>query len=80
MRTVVVGLGNQGRKRRQVAGDEAVATVDPFRDDAQYQHETLVVRKVVLADPYRQPTKNVVVRRCQELGNGESDKTPGLQA
>jgi scyllo-inositol 2-dehydrogenase (NADP+) len=37
MRAVVVGLGVQGYKRRAVAGDEVVATVDPLNPEAQYQ-------------------------------------------
>jgi scyllo-inositol 2-dehydrogenase (NADP+) len=37
MRVVVVGLGVQGHKRRAVAGDEAVATVDPVNPEAQYR-------------------------------------------
>lgn len=32
VRVVVVGLGVQGRKRRAVAGDDVVATVDPVAD------------------------------------------------
>ena len=38
MRVIVVGLGVQGRKRLNVAGKEAVATVDPFNAEAQYRH------------------------------------------
>lgn len=38
MRVVVVGLGVQGRKRLNVAGHEAVATVDPFNAEAQFRH------------------------------------------
>lgn len=37
MRVVVVGLGVQGKKRLHVAGDEVVATVDPFISEANYQ-------------------------------------------
>jgi scyllo-inositol 2-dehydrogenase (NADP+) len=37
MRVIVVGLGVQGRKRLNVAGKEAVATVDPFNTEAQYR-------------------------------------------
>jgi len=37
VRIVVVGLGVQGRKRREVAGDDAVATVDPVNPEAQYR-------------------------------------------
>jgi scyllo-inositol 2-dehydrogenase (NADP+) len=36
MRVVVVGLGIQGRKRRAIAGPDAVATVDPVNRDADY--------------------------------------------
>ena len=38
MRIIVVGLGVQGRKRLNVAGKEAVATVDPFNLEAQYRY------------------------------------------
>ena len=34
MRVVVIGLGNQGRKRRTIAGSEVVATVDPYVNQA----------------------------------------------
>ncbi len=37
MKVVVVGLGVQGRKRRAVAGDDVVATVDPGVPDAEYR-------------------------------------------
>jgi predicted dehydrogenase len=37
MRVVVVGLGVQGKKRLSVAGDDAVATVDPVSPDARYE-------------------------------------------
>ena len=37
MRSIVVGLGVQGRKRRAVAGSEAVATVDTVNPEAQYK-------------------------------------------
>ena len=37
MRVVVVGLGVQGHKRRTVAGDDAVATVDPVNPEAKYR-------------------------------------------
>lgn len=36
MRVIVVGLGVQGRKRRLIAGDSCVATVDPLFGDADY--------------------------------------------
>ncbi len=36
MRVVVVGVGNQGRKRMAVAGDDVTATVDPVTSGAQY--------------------------------------------
>lgn len=38
MRTVIVGLGNQGKKRLVVADDDVVATVDRFVPTAQCQH------------------------------------------
>jgi scyllo-inositol 2-dehydrogenase (NADP+) len=37
MRVVVVGLGNQGRKRQAVAGSSVVATVDPVVAKATYR-------------------------------------------
>ena len=36
MRAVVVGLGVQGQKRKAVAGNDVVATVDPFHPEAQF--------------------------------------------
>lgn len=36
MRVIVVGLGNQGKKRQAVAGDDVVATVDPVNPRADY--------------------------------------------
>ena len=36
MRVIVVGLGVQGRKRMLVAGEDVVATVDPFCSEAKY--------------------------------------------
>ena len=37
MRTLVIGLGVQGKKRRLHAGDDFVATVDPVNPDADYR-------------------------------------------
>jgi scyllo-inositol 2-dehydrogenase (NADP+) len=37
MRIVVVGLGNQGRKRLRIAGDDVVGTVDPYNAEAEYR-------------------------------------------
>ena len=37
MRVVIVGLGVQGQKRRAVAGDDVVATVDPVHAEARYK-------------------------------------------
>lgn len=37
MRTIVVGLGVQGHKRRRFAGDDHVATVDTVNSDADYR-------------------------------------------
>lgn len=36
MRIVVVGMGVQGRKRRTIAGEQVVATVDPVAPNADY--------------------------------------------
>lgn len=38
MRVIVVGLGVQGHKRLAVAGDDAVASVDPVNPQARYKH------------------------------------------
>jgi len=40
MRVVIVGLGTQGRKRRAIAGPDAVASVDPFNREADYRSLT----------------------------------------
>ena len=45
MRVIVVGLGVQGEKRRQVAGKDFVAAVDPVKPAAQYRD----IREVPLA-------------------------------
>jgi scyllo-inositol 2-dehydrogenase (NADP+) len=37
MRVVIVGSGIQGRKRRAIAGTDAVATVDPVNPEADYR-------------------------------------------
>jgi scyllo-inositol 2-dehydrogenase (NADP+) len=37
MRVVIVGLGIQGKKRRAIAGPDAMATVDPVNPDADYR-------------------------------------------
>lgn len=37
MRTVIVGLGIQGKKRMGIAGPEVVATVDPAAPEARYR-------------------------------------------
>ena len=36
MKVIVVGLGVQGHKRRRFAGSDFVATVDPFKPEADY--------------------------------------------
>ncbi len=46
MRVVIVGLGIQGKKRLSIAGQEAVATVDPVRAEAQFRD----IRDVPLTD------------------------------
>lgn len=38
MRSLIIGLGVQGRKRVAVAGPDVVATVDPVAPDARYRH------------------------------------------
>ena len=37
MRVIVVGLGVQGHKRREAAGADFVATVDPVHELADYR-------------------------------------------
>ncbi len=37
MRVIVIGLGVQGRKRRDVAGADCVAVVDPVQAEAEYR-------------------------------------------
>ena len=37
MRVIVVGLGIQGHKRRDFAGSDFVASVDPFNSEADYK-------------------------------------------
>src|SRR5262245_15306113 len=37
MKAIVVGLGVQGQKRRRFAGSDYVASVDPFRPEADYR-------------------------------------------
>ncbi|MEJ7692847.1 Gfo/Idh/MocA family oxidoreductase [Daejeonella sp.] len=37
MRTVVLGLGVQGYKRRKYAGDDFVASIDPFNSEADFR-------------------------------------------
>lgn len=37
MRTVIIGLGNQGAKRLAVAAGDVVTTVDPIAPNAQYK-------------------------------------------
>ena len=37
MRIIVVGLGVQGYKRREFAGSDYVASVDPINQEAQYK-------------------------------------------
>lgn len=46
MRTLVVGLGVQGKKRRHFAGADYVGAVDPFNTDANYKD----IAKVPLDD------------------------------
>lgn len=44
MRMIVVGLGVQGHKRRHIAGESCVATVDPVNADADYRDVSDVPR------------------------------------
>lgn len=37
LRVIIVGMGVQGEKRFRIAGDEAVATVDPFSGSADFK-------------------------------------------
>lgn len=37
IKVIVIGLGVQGKKRRKVAGDDFVASVDPLNPDATYR-------------------------------------------
>lgn len=37
MKSVVIGLGNQGGKRKKVAGSDIIATVDPLNPEADYK-------------------------------------------
>jgi predicted dehydrogenase len=46
VRTLVLGLGVQGRKRRAIAGPDCAGVVDPFVQEAPYRH----VADVPLAD------------------------------
>jgi len=46
MRVIVIGLGVQGYKRRNFAGDDFVACVDPDNDEAEYKD----IRDVPLTD------------------------------
>lgn len=46
MRIIVVGLGVQGLKRKGIAGDDCIAIVDPYNEDADYT----TVEEVPLSD------------------------------
>ena len=37
MRSVIIGLGNQGAKRMAIAGKNVTATVDPMTPQSQYK-------------------------------------------
>jgi len=37
LRVIIIGMGVQGEKRKKVAGDEVVATVDPVNPNADYR-------------------------------------------
>lgn len=38
MKVIILGLGVQGHKRRDKAGTDCIAIVDPFNDEADYKH------------------------------------------
>lgn len=38
MRVIVLGLGVQGHKRRDVAGADCIGVVDPFNEEADFRH------------------------------------------
>ncbi len=38
LKTLIIGLGNQGQKRRRLMGDNYVASVDPINSEAEYRH------------------------------------------
>lgn len=46
MRVILLGLGVQGKKRRQIAGKDCVAVIDPYNEQATYK----TVQDVPLAD------------------------------
>lgn len=71
MRMIVAGLGIQGHKRRHVAADDVVATVDPENPDADFASIEQVPTSdydAVLACVPDQP-KVSIIRSC--LGNGK---------
>ena len=37
MKTLIIGLGNQGKKRKKNLNLDYVASVDPFNKDAEYK-------------------------------------------
>ena len=37
MRTIVIGFGVQGTKRKRIAGDSVIAVIDPFSSEATYK-------------------------------------------
>ena len=66
MRIVVVGLGTQGLKRKKHAGNDFVASADPYNDDAEYHDISEIPLKSydelfcikLLCLPFRGPRKH----------------------
>ena len=71
MRVVLVGLGNQGKKRQRVAGDDLVATVDPFQGDATYRHIEQVPLQIFDAALVCTPDKDKVATLKYLLSNNK---------
>lgn len=71
MRVAVVGLGVQGHKRREVAGGDAVATVDPVNPEAQYRRLEDVPLGSYDAALVCTPDENKIALLTHLLSNGK---------
>ena len=71
MRVIVVGLGVQGTKRRAVAGNDVVATVDPFHAEANYKSLTDVPLNAYDAALVCTPDAAKIELLTYLLGNGK---------